>query len=544
MQRNSIAAESSAVRTREDVKNDVPYQMWIQAMRKRFSEVVAEYGALYTTSVSTEELWTRYLDAIDEPFRSENVCNACRSFVRKHGGLVCITPTGKLVSPIWDPSSAPSAMFDSVRILELEVTRSKVVGVFVSSESELGHWHTEGFTHLSARVPDALLHTRRDITAWQYGAKLGQDYKTLTRYLREVDRPALDKAVLMLKAGVLARSEQFVAWGKWLLEVRELLEGVGATRNLVWKKVTSAPAGWCEPKAASIGSLVKDISEGLGEAEVIRRWSSLVDPLEYQRPKEAPREGTVKAAEKLFNDLNLATALDRKYASIDDVQEWEWQPPKASAPAAPSGIFGGVKTREQLAERKRVARVQSKGEPVTFSKFLRTVLPDALELTLRVPATGAFTALTTAVDFYATPILKWDKPERRNPLGWYFYGSPSRAAQWGLGNAARVVGICKLPSAWGGGYPAGAVGSGKVVFLLEGAMDGDSAGSGSALFPEIMRTELHPVRAVIEAYSKIHDLAAPSGVPACGIAVGSGQTVEVDVRTAAGTATYIIDRLD
>ena len=542
MQQNSIAAESAAVRTREEIKNDAGYQSWISSIRRRFTEVIAEHGALYTTSVLGDDLWQKYLALIDEPLRSENVCYACRSFVRKYGGLVCIAKNGKLVSPIWYPSAAPSAMFDSVSVLEREVTRARVTGVFVSSAQELGHWRTEeGFTHLSARVPDALLHTRRDITAWQHSTKLVQDFRALTSYLAQCSRPALEKAVLMLKAGVLGRSGQFLAWGTWLLEVADLLDKRGSARNLVWTKVQSAPAGWCEPKSASIGALVKCVQEEWSEDRIIQYWNALVNPLKYQRPQEAPREGAVKAAEKLFEELGLAPALARRYASISDVQKWEWRAPEAAAPST-LGIFGGIRTREERT--KSAARPALESGPITLLKFLRTALDGALEVTLRVPAYGEFTALTTAADPSAPPILKWDFPERRNPTGWYFYGSPSGAAQWGLGSAARVLGICKMPSAWGEGYPDGALGSGKAVLLLKGAMDGGSSGLGSALFPEILRAELHPVRSVMEAYSKIHDLQAPVGVPACGLAIGGGSVAKVDVRTTAGVITYTIDRLD
>ena len=42
-------------------------------------------------------------------------------------------------------------------------------------------------------------------------------------------------------------------------------------------------------------------------------------------------------------------------------------------------------------------------------------------------------------------------------------------------------------------------------------------GAGCALFPEIIRSELHGVRSVIEAYSKRNGISGYSDASACGI---------------------------
>ena len=135
---------------------------------------------------------------------------------------------------------------------------------------------------------------------------------------------------------------------------------------------------------------------------------------------------------------------------------------------------------------------------MTWVKFAATVLPDAERLEFRVPDKGNFIALTTAAHPDAPPILKWDRPARRNPVAWYLYPNHSLATQWGLKAGWReVTAVAPLPTLWGD-TPMPFLGEG-VVLVLEGAAD--TLNPGNALFPSFLREELHGVRAVIEAHA-------------------------------------------
>lgn len=537
-----LSAGSRLARNKEDVKNDEAYQHWICKLREQFYNMVSEYGTLYSTNAAGDALWERYLAAIEEPYRAENECYECRSFVRSYGALVCMLPTGALVSPVWDPDIAPEPMRAAVAALRDAVLKAKLLGVFASSNSELGHWHTNDFTHLSVAVPPSLVHNRADMTAWQAQAKYAADYRTLCGYLASADTSAIEGAALLLKSGSLPSSEKFTARVDWLLEAIRRFGKRGPERNLLWEMVAKAPAGWCEVRSSALGSLISDISSGLTGDSVAERWAAIVDPLKYQRAQEAPKAGTVRAAEDLVRKLGVEESLGRRYASVSDIKEWLWQTPQAWGEGKRAGVFGGIKTREdKLFQSKNSHKVA--GSVLTFARFYRDVLPDAKSVTLKVPSIGPFMALTTALNFYAPPILKWDRAGDRNPVGWYFYANPTRASHWGLGATAKVLGVCKLPSMWGAGARAG-LGSNKLMFVLEGAMDTGCKGLGGALFPEMLTDQLHSVRAVIEAYSNEHDLAPALEIPACGIALEDGAHIIVDVESSLGITTYTIDRLD
>jgi hypothetical protein len=138
----------------------------------------------------------------------------------------------------------------------------------------------------------------------------------------------------------------------------------------------------------------------------------------------------------------------------------------------------------------------------------------------------------------------------RQPGGGVSWGAPgvspaasSQASQWGLalGVFAKVHSIAKSPNLWGAA-PVPASGN-HTFFLLEGCRPVD-AGKGRGFFPEMLRSELHPVRSVLEAYAGQSSL---GGEPeACGLGMTDQQpwNLHLRVATAAGVQDYLIDRAD
>lgn len=164
---------------------------------------------------------------------------------------------------------------------------------------------------------------------------------------------------------------------------------------------------------------------------------------------------------------------------------------------------------------------------------------------IHVPAHGGFLALVTAADPAAPPILQWDTDTHRNPVSWYQYMNGSWASQWGLtgGIFARVSLVTHMPFMWPGSIDNGNHGAGA-IFIIEGAKD--SRQSGSALFPEILRSEYHGVRSVLERYSRGAELEGRDEASACGLEIrkgGTGPTVRVTSSTGSVTE-YKIDRWD
>lgn len=519
----------------------------------RFDDVVRSvHGALLDAQLEVVpnlfrvnpgvDLFALYLAQFDPADRQYHDCNCCRSFIHRYGSLVTVHEDGTVRSAIWDESklAARHPYRKAVRALREAVECGRVVDQFFWDEREWGHREAGGFTHLWA-TPGARSHSGHK-TAGQLAAEQRENRRHLDRALGDFTLGELERAEAMLSHGGLARSDKLLPMASFLVRTQRRVAGVrGEARNrALWFAVATAGAGWCTPRASALGALIDDLRSGVPQSAVERKHAERMDPLKYQRPTKAPTAGNVAQAERVFERLGLAPALRRRHARADEVV-LEWQP-RAQPRGQDSGVFGHLLHHQRAGAERTL--LGTRAQPITYARFRRDVLPVAHELEVVVPQHGQFIALTTAVDPEAPPILQWDSPERRNPFAWYVYHNGSSASSWGLRpGRAKVVGITLQPSQWGRGLDGGHHGS-SAILMVEGAADGRV--SGLALFPECLRSELHEVRSTVEAHSRRMQLERlPRGVQnAAGLRVGDGSPAEVWVRTASGTARYVIDRME
>lgn len=535
--------QASTAGGRLPVTDVVDYDWYLRKLQARFTERVADgTEPLFTTDAVG--LFEEYLAAIPEAERQYYTCHACRDFVRRFGGLVTIDATGRKWPLFWDPEEAPALLRGATAAVEQRVRRAKVTGVFLSSlpvwgQPVTGEWH-----HLAVTPPAGLVYRAGGKDAHQAAAEKHEDYLQVTRALAEFPEAVLQQAMTLLEADQLYRSEKILGPVRWLRDLRVAwarLRGP-ARANLVWRAVALAPAGFCHPRSGMAGTLLEDLAAGLSFAEVSRRFAAKMHPLRYQRPQAAPAAGNIEQAEKVVERLGLRTALQRRFARLEEVQAL-WRP--APVPVAPAG--GGVFGHLQAKGAAPAEPLRTPAVTMTWEKFRRTVLPNAQTIELFVRAEAQpFMALVTATDPGAPPLLQWDSPERRNPVSWYFWSGGSPPAQWGLRSGwTPVAAVALFPCMWGPEEERFAHHAKGVTFFLAGARETRQGGLG--LFPEMLRAELHGIRATIEAFSRAGEMADPTDGSACGIGVSSGNPrwqVHLRVRTAAGVTEYLLDRWD
>lgn len=156
-----------------------------------------------------------------------------------------------------------------------------------------------------------------------------------------------------------------------------------------------------------------------------------------------------------------------------------------------------------------------------------------------------YLTVLTAADHDSPPVIQWDVPGARNPLSWYVYHGGSAPSEWSLayGSFTEVNAITLQPSMWNGGNEhQGAA----VFFILEGAHDSRAKTCGLGLFPEFLKSELHGIRATIEAFSRNGVIEGAESASACGLRIQKGipANAEFRVTTDNGIINYTIDRWD
>ena len=226
-----------------------------------------------------------------------------------------------------------------------------------------------------------------------------------------------------------------------------------------------------------------------------------------------------------------------------------WTPRAAAMPAPPTGVFGHLAPKDPRTPPDVVGRPIT----ITWEKFRRTVLPDAIEMSLYAGHDHMqIVFLVTAADPSAPPIVQWDRPEHRNPTTWYLFHNGTAAIDANILACTwvRIYGVTPLPCAWDSDRASAHHGDGAIL-LLDGARDmrAERGNTGGGFFPENLRSEYREIRSVMEAHAKGAAIEGAGGPTACGLDLRKQpnpfrQPARVRVRTSLGTSEYMIDRWD
>lgn len=522
--------------------DDAEYTAFLARVQARFTANI-QGGKQPLFRTSSAGLWDAYLATFTDPVeRQHHNCNACRQFIDRFGGLVTISEDGVIQPAVWNADDAPTLYRPAVEQLVRLVRTATVTGVFIPDEQRLGTPKTGRWTHLAVTVPKAMVHSSRTKTAGQVEAEKREEFGMLRRGVAEWKPDAVDQAVSLLRRGALARSEKVLGPAEFLQDLQRKTGSALRTDRrdaMIWRAVATAPAGFAHVRGGMLGSLLEDIAEGMAFDDIKARFDAKMDPLQYQRPQAAPTAGAIAQAEKLIEQLGAAGALSRRYARLDEVQA-VWKP-RAQKAEQTTGVFGHLKPKAAAVLKKPMGPASK----MTWAKFSRDVLPAADRIEVRAPALGGYTSLLTAADPFAPPIIQWDSEERRNPVSWYFWTGGGTATQFGLeaGCFYPVTAITLKPSMWHGGFEHHGTGA---LFIIEGAAD--SRRPGLCLFPEMLRSELHGVRSVLEAYSRDKHPEGHDQQGAAGIMLAAGDNTGamsiIRVWTGSTPADYQLDRWD
>lgn len=543
---------TSTVTTGEDTDDD-QYGAFLASLQTRYDAAMAGGARLFTTTATG--LFDAFLAVLPEDRRQHYKCHACKRFVERFGGLVTISLDGAVEPIMWNCGTVPLIFRSSVNAMSRAVVKARVTGVFLCEEKTWGMPNNKSakppyvWRHMAVVPPASIVHKPSPIQSTeQAAAEKLQEYEMLCRGLDEFPIEIVRQAHALLTTGNLYRSEKCIGVAKWLLELHEAraeTENTVARDNMVWLAVASAPAGFCHIRSGMIGTLLEDIAAGLEFADIKAKFDAKMNPLLYQRPQAAPSAGNIAQAEKIVASLKAAGALDRRFATLDDIQAL-WKP-KAAAPKPEKagGVFCHLKPKATPA----AVPIDQPPVTMTWEKFQRVVLPGAEVIEFYVPTQNApYAALVTAANPDAPPILQWDREEKRNPVSWYLYHGGSQPEAWNLRSGVYhpVTAIALQPSMWDRELAH----QGAAVFvLLDGARDtrrdgGYSAGGG--FFPECLRSEYHGVRSTMEAYARSAIVAGSEQASACGIKLEKGSPWNYLFRVASKgvQTTYKLDRWD
>lgn len=513
------------------------FDRWAAHIQENFDR--ARDKTLYTTDVDPTTLWETFLYCLPTEWKQYHNCKACKAFIERYGGLVTIDTDSKTHSALW--TAYPGSIYGYSEIVMGELAEAaNVNGIFVSSDEVLGTPEKGDWTHLAVAQPSQRVWRSRTKTAGQRMAEYREDYRTLYASLGEVSIETLQRAYDLLvlhQIGVETIQPQLA----WFLGVNQTLAETPSGRsyvNRIWQFVAEAAEGWAQPRGRAYYAFVLVLHQGESERDALRTIQSYIHPLAYQRNTVAPKAGQVDRANKLIEQLGLEPALYRRFARLEEC-ELVWQPampktPRKPRPGPMSGLERDARTTPDF------GKPPASSTPIAMSyrRFERTILPHATQMWYKADH-AHYTTICGPVHADAPLLFTWD-----HPYSWYLYHGGNEPSAFGLMRNAmvRVTGITYKPHQWRGGrsltHKEGA------IFLLEGCVD--QRNHTLALFPTMLRGELHEVHATIWSYSQINSLRGKEEASAAGPGVDEGNKANIllKVDTATSSAYYRIEDWD
>lgn len=418
--RNAMASDVTQLKP-QPTDEDGGFQRLLEAIHRRFAE---NAGPLFLVNLPAGTLYEVFRKNLPSHLWQHYLCRCCTHFTDRWGGLMVMDENGRPSSAVWpEPEQVPEAFRMSLAGMRGLLVKQSIAGVFLASEAVLGTPTTGAWNHMSLPLPTSRRHRDRVKTATQVMAERTEERGMLIRGLDEFSQEIVRKANTYLTGGDFYRSEKSVEMVAWLLSIHEMRDSQNERKvdNLLWKAVATAPAGWCHVKTGMVGTLLDDIKTNLPLDEIKRKWAEKMNPAQYMRAQVAPAAGNIAQAEKIIATLQAEGSLERRYLRLDEIKikHATWYAPTPRVVPAAGGVFGHLtpKVKAPKPDDKPVLPERT----MTWEKFQRTVLAQAITIEVKVPASSErFVALVTAAQEKAPVVLQWDDEEERNPVSWYY----------------------------------------------------------------------------------------------------------------------------
>lgn len=527
-------AVDSVLTTKQD-----SYDVFIQRINDRYNGLT---GPVFETDAVG--LYEAYLASFPEGAeRQYHTCSCCKQFIERFGALAAVKDDGTLSPVMWDVSEAPDHYKRAVETMNRLVRRAKITKPFISSERQYGTAKSTVpstghiWTHFAVRPAEVRVFKGGPLkNAFQLASEKREELASVMQALSEYNKETVGTALTLLKNDQLGNAAAAVGQAQFLADLHNIEASEPLRRNLVFRAVAVAPSGLCHPRSSMIATLLDDIAAGKTFEQAQAAWNAKMHPLQYQRPQAAPSAGNIAQAEKMFQELGLAPALQRRIARFDEVPKL-WEPKPAKQQDTGAGVFAHLAPKTAAA-----VGMEAPAIAITLEKFVRTVIPTADNIQVLLSGHMPFIAITTAVEPDAPKLFQWD-----HSFAWYVWHGGAPASQYGMSVGwADVSGLTRMPARWNdeGAQKFAHHGDG-LIFILKDARETRVA--GAALFPSCLRSELREVRATIEAYSSKATMSGLTDGSAVGIdlrAGGSELSVMVRVTSEGRRQAYKIDRWD
>lgn len=403
----------------------VPFSVFNDAIQKQFAAMVASGAPLVSLDIDNDVIWNTYLDSFPEgtnPIfreRREYDCNCCKNFVRRLGNVVAITPNGYM--SVWDVT-VDGYYNDVAQAMAKFVKQHTIRDIYVTSEPVAGSKPNKDgatdvtWTHFYVQIPKEFVKKKDEIGP--YLSNFRSSFQVFERAMEELTLDAFNTVLELINQDSIYRGTQFK---KTVSDFRKLKEqydnldsGYGYQRiYFLWSKVKTL-GDVVRFRNTAIGTLVTDLSEGVGLDRAVASFESKVAPQNYKRTTSLVTPRMIQQAQEQIEELGLTDSLYRRFATPQDVTVDNVLFTASNKKSL--NIFDDLTAEAQS---KVKAKTLDKVEEISIDKFIANVLPTATKVEVLVEGkhTPNFMSLIAPTSQSPVNMFQWN-----NPFSWAYTG--------------------------------------------------------------------------------------------------------------------------
>ena len=372
-------------------------------------------------------MWATYLGSFpagSDPIyktRTEHDCNCCKQFIRAVGNVVAVID-GKIVS-IWDidagnenyqaVADALAALVKSKPIVDTFLHYEPVAGTNKNFQDTIDGVKT--WEHFFINIPPQYVVKGSEISSTLSETRSQHD--VLLRTLNEITVDAIHTVQELIAQNTLYRGEEHSFIVDSILKLKKQFAKVKPEDRdaFIWTQIKKLPASVAKGRNTVIGTLLTDLSNEVDLEDAVKMYESKVAPANYKRPTALVTKAMVERAKKTIEELGLTSALERRYATINDITINNILFANRDARVSMNAdVFDEIasKVSDKLKSLDKV-------DEVPIEKFIKDILPKAesIELMFENSHIGNLVSLIAPVDPTAKQLFKWN-----NGFSWSYNG--------------------------------------------------------------------------------------------------------------------------
>ena len=413
------------------------FNIFKKAVAKQFERMKS--NELFRTDVDKDEMWATYLSSFpagSDPIykeRTEHDCNCCKQFIRSIGNVVAMID-GKLES-IWDVNAgdvnyqavtdALSALVKSKPISDQFLHYERIAGTDKNFQDILDGEQkgVKTWQHFFVNIPPAYVKPAADIATILGNSRSTQG--VFYRALTELTDDAVDTVLDLISQNSLYRGEEHKYAVTEFKKVKQKFNMIpkaedGSYTNMhavfAWTNMKLLHGAVTNIRGSAIGTLLVNLSKDVELEDAVKMFvTSVMAPSNYKRPTALVSKSMIENAKKTIEKLGLVSALERRYACLDDITINNILHANRDARKVMNGDVFSEMAESVSGKTKKLDKV----EEVGIEKFIADILPraDSIEIMMENRHSSNLMSLIAPVDPTAANLFKWN-----NNFSWSYNG--------------------------------------------------------------------------------------------------------------------------